>query len=69
MTDKVKNSYNKTVATVTPFVTAIVALSLLLAGAILLDWINVENPSGLGYFLLAQGFTVIVYSQIINQEK
>lgn len=66
---KVKNSYNKVVTSVTPFVVAVTAVSLLLAGSILLGWINVENPTGLGYFLLAQGFTIIVYASQNKQEK
>jgi hypothetical protein len=58
---KIKSSYNKTMTAFEPFVTALVVLSLLLAGAILLKWLNVENPNGLGYFLLAQGTALMVH--------
>lgn len=68
MRNKIKNSYNRTVTAIEPFAHALIVLSLLLAGAILLEWINVENPTGLGYFLLAQGVTWMIY-QFNKQEK
>lgn len=61
MSDKAKTSYNRVVATTTPFVTAAVVISLFAAGTILLEWISVENTTILGWFLVAQATTLMVY--------
>ncbi len=66
---KVKSSYNKVVEPITRLGNALVVLSLLLAGSVLLGWVNVENSTGLGYFLLAQGVTWMIHNFNSKQEN
>lgn len=66
---KVRKGYNRIMDVINPFIQAVVVLSLLLAGAILLDWISVSDSTGLGYFLLVQGFTVMVWGFINNKKE
>lgn len=65
---KIKTKYNITVSATKPYFNAVVVLSLLVAGATLLEWIQVTNKDILGYFLLAQGTGWMVRNFSSNKE-